>query len=276
MDDKVIEIIKEDINRCEKQTVSEGSYELYQALIGKYNGLFDGFSDDIPKSGKTSARGAFNYRPELNAIKEKLKLILVTEQTKDPLFDFKEMLSDDIEQIKSALENQSMNEDEKQQLYLSITAKYHSCVSQLGTGLYQYSAEQGYYGEVTGDSLEYNLKQIYYKLITFRLLNYPGLGSAITNAPNTVLTITNTNTNQNQNTMTVSFDAVREKVDNMTSLSDEDIAEIQKRIDEIEEIVNSKESKSKKWSKAKEIIKWIADKGVDVGIALLPLLLKIG
>lgn len=85
-----------------------------------------------------------------------------------------------------------------------------------------------------------------------------------------------TNTNQNQNTMTVSFDAVREKVNNMTSLPDEDIEEIQNRIDEIEEIVNSKESKSKKWSKAKEIIKWIADKGVDVGIALLPLLLKIG
>lgn len=274
MDDKVIEIIKKDIERCEKQTVNEESYELYQALIGKYNGLFDGFSDDIPKSGKASAGGAFNYRLELNAIKEKLELILVTEQTNDPLFKFKEMLSDDIEQIKSALENQSMNEDEKQQLYLSITAKYHPYVPQLGTGLYQYFAEQGFYGEVTEDSLEYNLRQIYSKLITFRSLNYPGLGSAITNAPNTVVTITNTN--QNQNIMTVTFDAVREKVDNMTSLSDADIAEIQKRIDEIEEIVNSKESKSKKWSKAKEIIKWIADKGVDVGIALLPLLLKIG
>ena len=38
----------------------------------------------------------------------------------------------------------------------------------------------------------------------------------------------------------------------------------------------TKDSKSKKWSKAKEIIKWIADKGVDVGIALLPLVLQIG
>ena len=92
MDDKVIEIIKKDIERCEKHTTNEGSYELYQALIGKYNGLFDRFSDDIPKSGKASAGGAFNYRPELNAIKEKLELILVTEQTKDPLFKFKEML----------------------------------------------------------------------------------------------------------------------------------------------------------------------------------------
>ena len=30
------------------------------------------------------------------------------------------------------------------------------------------------------------------------------------------------------------------------------------------------------FAKAKEIIKWIADKGVDVGIALLPLVLQIG
>ena len=59
MDDKVIEIIKKDIERCEKQTVNEESYELYQDLIGKYNGLFDGFSDDIPKSGKASAGGCF-------------------------------------------------------------------------------------------------------------------------------------------------------------------------------------------------------------------------
>ena len=53
------------------------------------------------------------------------------------------------------------------------------------------------------------------------------------------------------------------------------LEEIHKRINELEKIVNSKESNSTKWSKAKDIIKWVADKGVDVGIALLPLLLKI-
>lgn len=73
----------------------------------------------------------------------------------------------------------------------------------------------------------------------------------------------------------VSFEKARETVNLMTSLPDEDIEEIQKRINELEKIVNSKESKSKKWSKAKDIIKWVADKGVDVGIALLPLVLKI-
>ena len=61
----------------------------------------------------------------------------------------------------------------------------------------------------------------------------------------------------------------------MSSLSENEIEEIQSKINALEEIVNSKESKSKKWSKAKDIIKWVADKGVDVGIALLPLILKI-
>ena len=93
-------------------------------------------------------------------------------------------------------------------------------------------------------------------------------------SPNTVVTITNTN--QNTNTVAVSFETARETVNAMTSLPDEEIQDIQAKIDEIEEIVKSKDSKSKKWSKAKEIIKWIADKGVDVGIALLPLVLQIG
>lgn len=272
MDEKVIEKIKEDISRCEQQTVNEGSFQLYQALIGKYNGLFPGFSNDIPKAGKVSTGGAFNYRPELNAIKEKLELILITEQNKDPLYKFKEMMNVDITVLKGILEGTfNIGEKQQQQFYLSVTAKYHPYVPHLGNGLYQYFAEQGFYDEVTGSSLEYNLRQIYNKLLAFQSLNYPGLGAAVASTPSTVVNITNTNSNS----MIVTFDSVRDTVNNMTSLSDEDIQEIQHRIDEIEEIVNSKVTKSKKWSQAKDIIKWIADKGVDVGIALLPLLLKI-
>ena len=62
----------------------------------------------------------------------------------------------------------------------------------------------------------------------------------------------------------------------MTSLPYEDVEEIQAKINELEGIVKSKNSRSKKWSMAKDIIKWIADKGVDVGIAMLPLLMNIG
>ena len=89
------------------------------------------------------------------------------------------------------------------------------------------------------------------------------------------ITINNTNTNENHNSFDMSFNMARETINSMTALTNEEIEEIQKRINELEEIVSSKDSKSKKWSKVKEIIKWIADNGVDVGIALLPLVLKI-
>lgn len=91
------------------------------------------------------------------------------------------------------------------------------------------------------------------------------------------ITIQNTNHNENNNNSSISitFDNVRDNVNAMTSLPEEEIKDIRNKIDELENIVKSTESKSKKWSNAKEIIKWIADKGVDVGLALLPLLLKI-
>lgn len=252
MDEKIIDIIKEDIKRCKAQTANEGSYQLYQALMGKYNGLFPGFSSDIPKSGKVSTGGAFNYRPELNAIKEKLELLLVTEQSKDPLFKFKELMSSDIESLRKAIEEDSVEEDEKQRLYLSITAKYHSYVPQFGDGLYQYYAEYGLYDKVSGTDLDFNLNNIYNKLMAFQSLNYPGLGATVANAPSTVVNITNSN--ENNNTINVSFEKARETVNLMTSLPDEDIEEIQKRINELEKIVNSKESKSKNGQRQKTLL----------------------
>lgn len=89
--------------------------------------------------------------------------------------------------------------------------------------------------------------------------------------------INNNNNNEAISCVNVStsFEEVRRKIDNMTALTEPEIEEIKNKINEIESIVNSTNSKQKKWSKVKDIIKWIADKGVDVGIALLPLILQI-
>ena len=91
MTTELLEIMRTDIKRCEDaQASSNGTHSLYQALIAKYNGIFEDFGKDIPTSGKACAVGsALNYRPELNAIKEKLELIIATDKEKDPLFDFK-------------------------------------------------------------------------------------------------------------------------------------------------------------------------------------------
>ena len=58
-------------------------------------------------------------------------------------------------------------------------------------------------------------------------------------------------------------------------LSKEDKDEIINHVELIQMIIESNDSKDKKWSKLKNIGKWIFDKSVDIGIALLPLLLNI-
>ena len=86
---------------------------------------------------------------------------------------------------------------------------------------------------------------------------------------------TNYNSNESNITICISFEQVRQKIENMSSLSEAEVEEILCKINELEQIVQLSDRKSKKWDNAKGIIKWIADKGVDVGISVIPLLLQI-
>lgn len=89
-------------------------------------------------------------------------------------------------------------------------------------------------------------------------------------------TVTSNNTNENNNVLTSnSFQEARNKIEQMSALPDAEIEEILAKITELENIINSDDRKSKKWEKAKGILTWVADRGLDVVIALLPLFLKI-
>ena len=138
--------------------------------------------------------------------------------------------------------------------------------------MYGYAENFKFYDELSGAELFHDLNQIYNKMLSFKALGYSSLKEWI---PQNVPMIQITNTNQNKVDINISFDTVRREIENMSALPDAEIREILSRIDELEAIVKSSERRSKKWENAKEIIKWIADKGVDVGIALLPLLLQI-
>lgn len=98
-----------------------------------------------------------------------------------------------------------------------------------------------------------------------------------------IIQITNINenknnvSNQNQIEINISFEDVRNQINAMDATLDQDqIDEILQKISELETILKSNEKKSTKWKKASTIGKWLFDKSVDVGIALLPLFLKIG
>ena len=88
-------------------------------------------------------------------------------------------------------------------------------------------------------------------------------------APTTNLNVT-TNVN-----VSITFEQVRSQIEDMTSLTDEETQEIKAKLDELEKIVNNKDKKKTKWEQAKGVLVWLADKSFDVGMALLPLFLKI-
>ena len=114
---------------------------------------------------------------------------------------------------------------------------------------------------------------IKFKLIAFKNNGYRN-SKNIDDNPN--FTVNNTLTANQTQTVTISFEDVKRLVKDMTGLSEGETDETLSKIDEIKSIVEQNESKKTKWQKIKPILIWLADKSVDVGCALLPLILKIG
>lgn len=67
------------------------------------------------------------------------------------------------------------------------------------------------------------------------------------------------------------FENARQRVAD-EGLSDLQTREILEKLSELEEISKSKESKGKRWAKAKEVMKWLVEQGIAVASILIPVL----
>lgn len=114
-----------------------------------------------------------------------------------------------------------------------------------------------------------NIQILLEKLELFRALNYENMTiekeAGINISP----------TFNNDITLNMTFDQVREKINSNENLTTKETQDAIEKINLLEQISQSSESRKKKWDMAKSILIWLADKSVDVGIALLPLFLKI-
>ena len=112
------------------------------------------------------------------------------------------------------------------------------------------------------------------KMVKFRVDN-PDLYNNQKSSGITIST-TNNNTNNNSNniTLNMSVDEIKENISDNTYLSDSDKQELLDKLNEIIELQNSTESKSKKWSKAKTILAFLLDKGADIAIMYIPQILS--
>ena len=181
---------------------------------------------------------------------------------------FLEMVNDDIARIECAIV--SGYKQSQWDLFRQLDGRYQSCIADFYRGMWWADLEGKWLNfaslEENPDQVLDNLKLIKSKLEAFRF------GANAAQLPALPSTQVNVTTNFH---VEVTFEQVRSQIEDMTSLTTQETEEILEKITEIEKTVNSNENKKTKWEKVKPVLKWIADKSLDVGIKLIPLIMKI-
>lgn len=176
----------------------------------------------------------------------------------------------DIEKISESLE--SGNESLLNATHLYIDGKYSAYVPNWGRSTFGYIDGYGFNYEVIGrSSLIQNLT-----IMKAQLEGYMCNFSQVSQIPSAASNISVNVNNSNEVNLSVTFEQVRSQIEEMTSLTDEQTKEVLEKITEIETAYNEGGSKKSKWEKIKPVLIWLADKSFDVGMTLLPLLLKLG
>lgn len=178
----------------------------------------------------------------------------------------------DIGKIEAVIQN--LDKTEMETLHRYLDAKYQECISGWGKGMYGFNEEFGgfNYEMLDIDSLKDNLKLMIPKLDAF--IHGWNAGSPSPKTPPVSTPEVNVTVN-NTVTVHITFEQVRERIEDMTSLTDEQTKEVLKKVEEIEALVKGNGTKKSKWEKIKPILNWLADKSFDVAMTILPLLLKI-
>lgn len=93
---------------------------------------------------------------------------------------------------------------------------------------------------------------------------------------NNVVNINNTNSVAVENNIDISatVETVQTNINNMSSLSDEETKLALQKVNELAEIIKSKENRKQKWSKVASVFKWLAEKSVDLACAFSPMIMQ--
>ncbi len=184
----------------------------------------------------------------------------------------------DIKKIETVL----LSDDEAQlkETHMYIDCKYSAYVPDWDKSVYGYFAGHGFnYELLDKDSIIHNLKAMKAKLDGYSVGLEKPSSKSYSSSNNLNISLNNNNDINNTNEIhidiSIAFEQARQQVENMTSLTNEQTKEILEKIALIEESINGEGTKKSKWEKLKPILGWLADKSFDVGMTLLPLILKI-
>ncbi len=181
---------------------------------------------------------------------------------------FLNMVRKDIQRIDETV---CLYDNSKQwELFRELDGKYQACIREWYRGMWQSTRDgtQLYFNVLKEhpNQVTDNLRLVKSKLESFR---FQMNAVEVPESPGTQVNVT-TNVNVN-----ITFEQVRAKIEDMTSLTETQTKEALEKVSEIESVVSGTGSKKSKWEKIKPILVWLADKSFDVGMTLLPLLLKL-
>ena len=176
----------------------------------------------------------------------------------------------DIDLVEKAL----ISEDENylREVHRTIDGKYQASIRNWGMGMYNFNPQYGFiYDCLDMESLRDNLRSMKPKLEAYlENWNCISVTSSQDNADISVVV-----NNSNHINLNVTFEQAKQKIEDMAGLTQKDTEEIQKKIDELEKISNEGAPKKKKWEKIKPILAFALDKGVDVAITIMELILQM-
>lgn len=184
----------------------------------------------------------------------------------------------DINDIKEILKDRDSNA--LLDIHKYMDSKYQSKIKTWGYSQYGWSDKLGFdYDFIGTEGLVDNLKNMIGKLEgykrdieldVYRMMN----GSSNKNI-NVYNMNNNTNNNNNVNSNSIDFSVLEEHITNNETMTEAQTKEALNYLKELQTIFESKESRKNKWEKAKKIVGWLLDKGVDVAISYLPAIVSM-
>lgn len=181
----------------------------------------------------------------------------------------------DMKEIENVLNNNVTDLNVLKRLHKKIDSKYQSCIKDWAKSMWGWNPDFGFNYEFLGESsLIDNLESMLYKLSAYSM-NLNDISKEDNMIFQPIINNTNNNNNNNQLNIQINFNQIRKKFEIDDNYSTDEKNEIIDKINELEKIYISTELKTKKWEKVKSILGWLLDKGIDIGIAFLPVIYQM-
>lgn len=214
-----------------------------------------------------------NYSSQINESLNIMYSALKSLLNKEPNYGKIEQVRMDMKRL---LPKQKSNNEQKRKLIIELVAKYSGQIKfdkmfadyvDHGNALFEEDKTDEIFNALMG------VLNLYLENLTS---TNSTIGKSKDKTPTVQVVNNQTNTQTVNVNLQVSIENCLKELDDCETLSQEEISEIKNKLEDIQELLKDKKGKKKTIrEKISSILKWVADKGTDAMIALLPTLVMV-